>query len=432
MIDIIRKKRDRQELTQEEIHFFVDRYAKGDVPDYQASALTMAIYLNGMTVSETVAMTNEMLYSGDVLDWSSLPGKKVDKHSTGGVGDKTSLILAPIVAAAGVYVPMISGRGLGHTGGTLDKLESIPGFNVRLSAEQFEKVLSETHLALAGQTGEIAPADKKLYALRDVTSTVESIPLITSSILSKKLAEGIDGLVLDVKVGSGAFMKNEKDALALAESLQTIGTQAGKKVIALITDMEQPLGTHVGNSLEVIESVEVLRGKVENDLSQLSFELAAHMLLLGEAADSFDQAMKKVKELVKSGAAFEKFKEVVSAQDGDPQALDDYSRLPGAQKTEVVKASHAGYVEKISAEEVGVAGMLLGAGRRKVDDQIDHGVGLILHAKVGDQVKADEELATLYYNDEDKLSDAKPLLESAFGIGDKQPPQTEMVRKIIS
>ncbi len=432
MVDIIRKKRDRESLQPEDIKFFVKGYAEGTVTDYHASALLMAIFLNGMTEEEQLYLTDEMLHSGDVLDWSDIPGVKVDKHSTGGVGDKTSLILAPIAAAAGVVVPMISGRGLGHTGGTLDKLESIPGFDVGLSSEKFREVLEKTGMVLAGQTSQIAPADKKLYALRDVTATVESIPLIASSILSKKLAEGIDALVLDVKVGSGAFMKKQSDATALAKTLVKIGKKAGKQVVALITDMNQPLGTHVGNSLEVIESCDVLKGKVQNDLSELSFELAAHMMVLGKVSDDLESARAKVDDLIQSGAALKKFQEVAAAQGGDALALDDYSRLPAANKTISVQADESGIVQRINAEEVGIAAMVLGAGRAKVDDVIDAGAGIVLHHKVGDSVEKGTSLATVYYNDGKNLQEARSRLLAAFSVGKEPPTKVKLIQSIIS
>ncbi len=432
MYDIIRKKRDRVALTPEEIRFFVQGVTSGEIPDYQASALCMAIYLNGASDEETVALTGEMVHSGAVMDWSDIPGRKVDKHSTGGVGDKTSLILAPIAAAAGVVVPMVSGRGLGHTGGTLDKLESIPGFDVRLSAERFREVLKTCKLVLAGQTAELAPADRKLYALRDVTATVESIPLIASSILSKKLAEGIDALVLDVKVGSGAFMKKPSDALRLARTLVAIGRSQGKQMVALLTDMDQPLGTHVGNSLEVIESVNVLRGQVENDLSELSFELAAHMLVLGQVAATLSQARRRVRELVQKGAALKKFQEVVAAQGGDALALEDFSRLPAAKRTEVVAAPARGFVQRIQAEEVGISAMLLGAGRARAEDPIDHGAGIVLHRKVGDAVEEGAPLATLYFNDATHRDEARARLFSAYTLGAQPPPRGKLIRRIIS
>jgi len=432
MVEIIHKKRDRVSLSSEEIRFFVQGYAKGDIPDYQASALLMATYLNGMTDDETLTLTDEMLHSGEVLDWSDIPGIKVDKHSTGGVGDKTSLILAPIAAAAGVVVPMISGRGLGHTGGTLDKLESIPGFDVRLTAARFREVLQATGLVLAGQTSEVAPADRKLYSLRDVTGTVECIPLICSSILSKKLAEGIDALVLDVKVGAGAFMKKKADAAHLARTLVSIGKRAGKRVVALLTDMEQPLGTHVGNTLEVIESVEVLKGHVKNDLSELSFELAAHMLVLGDVAPDMHAARRRVRELVDKGAALKKFQEVVAAQGGDPLALEDYARMPSAKRTEDVRAVGPGVIQRINAEEVGIAAMLLGAGRATVDSVIDHGAGIVLRHKVGAAVQEGTPLATLYFNDAKALDEAHARLKSAFTLGAEPPPKAKLIQRIIS
>ncbi len=431
MVDLIRKKRDRESLRPEEIRFFVSGYTAGTVTDYQAAALLMAIFLNGATEQEQLALTEEMLHSGEVLDWSDLAGVKVDKHSTGGVGDKTSLILAPIAAAAGVVVPMISGRGLGHTGGTLDKLESIPGFDVDLSAERFRQVLEATGLTLAGQTAEVAPADKKLYALRDVTATVESIPLIASSILSKKLAEGIDALVLDVKVGAGAFMKSQQQAQTLARTLVQIGRGAGKKVTALITDMDQPLGTHVGNALEVIESCEVLAGRVDNDLSELSFELAAHMMVLGEVAPDRRAARAQIAELITKGAALRKFQQVVAAQGGDPEALVDYSRLPRAERSEQLKAERSGVVQRIHAEEVGVAGMLLGAGRARVDDTIDYGAGVVLHHKVGDAVETGAALATLHFNDARALDEARSRLAAAFTIGDQPVSAAPLIREIL-
>ncbi len=432
MYDIIRKKRDRVTLTQEELHYFIKGCTTGQIPDYQASALLMAIYLNGMSEAEIVALTNEMLHSGEMLDWSALPGRKVDKHSTGGVGDATSLIVAPIVAAAGVYIPMISGRGLGHTGGTLDKLESIPGMNVRLSVQQIRDVLTATHLCFAGQTSEITPADRKLYALRDVTATVESIPLIASSILSKKLAEGIDALVFDVKVGGGAFMKRYADALTLARTLVRIGTNAGKKVVALITDMEQPLGTHIGNSLEVIDSVNILQGRGTSALATLSYELAAHLLVLGEVAATMPQARRRVRELIQRGLAYRKFQEVVVAQGGDVQALENPPRLPTAHRTETIAAATRGYVQRVDAEAIGVAGMLLGAGRATVEATIDHGAGIVLHSVVGDQVEVGSHVATLYFNDASGKDEARERVAAAFVIGAEPPPKTKLIRRIIA
>ena len=431
MYDIIRTKRDNLALTHDQIRFFVQGYVAGQIPDYQVSALLMAVFLNGMNEQEILSLTDEMLHSGSILDWSRLPGRKVDKHSTGGVGDKTSLILAPLAAAAGVVVPMISGRGLGHTGGTLDKLESIPGFQTRLPADRFRAVLESCGLVLAGQTEEVAPADRKLYALRDVTATVESIPLIVSSILSKKLAEGVDALVFDVKFGSGAFMKKQADALRLARLLVGVSKRAGKEAVALLTDMDQPLGTHVGNSLEVMESVRILRGEVDNDLARLSFELAAYMLLLGRVAPDIQEARKRVRELVQKGAGLRKFQEVVAAQGGDALALEDFSRLPTAKRTETLNAPRSGFVRRIESEKVGLAAMVLGAGRCRVEDQIDPAVGLVLHRKVGEAVDQGVALATIYFNDASRLDECRRLLESAYEIGDQPPPRRRLIVRVI-
>ena len=429
--EIIRKKRDGKRLSEEEILFFIEGYTTGDIPDYQASAMAMAIYFQGLSDQELMAWTKAMLYSGDTLDFSDIEAYKVDKHSTGGVGNKTSLILAPIVAAAGVYVPMISGRGLGHTGGTLDKLESIPGFDVGLSAERFSEVLHSCGVVLAGQTGDIVPADRKLYALRDVTATVDSIPLIASSIMSKKLAEGIDGLVLDVKFGSGAFMKDLTLATMLARTLVAIGAQMGKEVVALLTDMNQPLGTHIGNSLEVIESCEVLQGRVQNDLSELSFQLAAEMLLLGKAADSLEEAMQLVQDLVNSGAAFRKFQEITAAQGGDPRALEDYSLFPKAKGIIALSAQESGIIQSIHCEQIGRLAVELGAGRQKVTDPIDPAVGFILNRKVGDKVEAGDQLMTIYYNDEEAMQHICQPLRDTFVIADEEvEPITLIVDRI--
>ncbi len=425
--ELIAKKRDGKTLSSEEIAYFIEGYTTGEIPDYQASAMAMAIYFRGLSDSELMAWTQAMLNSGEVLDFSHIPAPKIDKHSTGGVGDKTSLIIAPIVAAAGIYVPMISGRGLGHTGGTLDKLESIPGFNVNLSGEKFEEILKSTGCALAGQTENIVPADRKLYALRDVTATVSSIPLIASSIMSKKLAEGIDGLVLDVKFGKGAFMKKIEDARHLAHTLVSIGSQMGKDVVALLTNMNQPLGTHVGNSLEVIECCEVLQNRLRNDLSELSFRLAAEMLLLGGAADDLEEALEKVHELVESGAAFRKFQEIVVAQGGDPRALEDYLRFPQARGTSVISANEDGFIQAIECEQIGLLAVQLGAGRQKVSDVIDPSVGFIFNHKVGDEIREGDHLITIYYNDEEALEAIKEPLANAFTIGPEPPEPEELI-----
>jgi pyrimidine-nucleoside phosphorylase len=430
-VDVIQRKRDGQELAPEEIAAFIDGYTRGAIPDYQASAFAMAVYFKGMTAAETVALTLAMMETGEVLDLGELPGPKVDKHSTGGVGDKTSLILAPLAAACGVFVPMISGRGLGHTGGTLDKLESIPGFRVGLSLEEFRAVLRKARLGLIGQTPEIAPADRKLYALRDVTSTVESRPLIAASIMSKKMAEGIDALVLDVKTGDGAFMKSLEDSKALAQAMVEIGRGMGKKVAALITGMDQPLGRAVGNALEVVESVETLRGQGPRDLEDLSVELAAWMLSLAGAASSRDVARAKVEDALRSGAGLAKLREVIELQGGDPRVCDEPARLPQARETVDLAASGSGRVASIACRAVGHAAMLLGAGRETVDSRIDPAVGLVLHKKVGDAVEKGEPLVRLHVNDRGRLDEAMALLRSAFQVAPEAVAPVPLVRAVL-
>ena len=387
-IDVIRKKRDGGELSRNEIESLVNSYTRGDIPDYQMSAWLMAVVLRGMTRAETAALTDAMLRSGEVLDLSALPAKKVDKHSTGGVGDKTSLVLAPLAAAAGVMVPMISGRGLGHTGGTLDKLEAIPGFNVNLPVAHFRRVLETCGCAMIGQTAEVAPADRKLYALRDVTGTVESPYLICASIMSKKLAEGIDALVLDVKTGSGAFMKSEKDAVFLAELMVETGERMGKQMVALITDMDQPLGSMIGNALEVVEVVEVLRGEGPEDLRQLCLELAGWMLHLGGVADTVAEGKKQSEKLIASGEALDKFRQMVALQGGDLRAIDDPKKLPQAQHTMILSSPKNGYLAALQCEQVGTACVILGGGRERKEDSVDPAVGIVLHKKVGDPVSS--------------------------------------------
>ena len=420
-IDVIRKKRDGVELSRQEIEGLITAYTEGKIPDYQVSAWLMAVVLKGMTRAETAALTDAMLHSGEVLDLSSLPARKVDKHSTGGVGDKTSLVLAPLAAAAGIAVPMISGRGLGHTGGTLDKLESIPGFNVNLSVAEFRRVLEKCGCAMIGQTAEIAPADRKLYALRDVTGTVESPYLICASIMSKKLAEGIDALVLDVKTGSGAFMKSEKDAAFLAELMVETGERMGKKVVALITDMDQPLGNKIGNALEVVEVVEVLRGAGPDDLRELCLELAGWMLHLGEVARTVDEGKQQSAKLISSGKALEKFREMVELQGGDAQVIDDAKKLPQAQHTLEISSAKAGYVASMQCEQIGTACVILGGGRERKEDSVDPSVGIVLHKKVGDRVSAGESLATIHYNAESNAARARQLIEASCEITNAAP-----------
>jgi pyrimidine-nucleoside phosphorylase len=421
VIDVIRKKRDGVELSRSEIESLVDAYTRDKIPDYQVSAWLMAVVLRGMTRGETAALTDAMLRSGEVLDLSSLPAKKVDKHSTGGVGDKTSLVLAPLAAASGLAVPMISGRGLGHTGGTLDKLEAIPGFNVNLPVAQFRRVLETCGCAMIGQTAEIAPADRKLYALRDVTGTVESPYLICASIMSKKLAEGIDALVLDVKTGSGAFMKSEKDAAFLAELMVDTGERMGKRMVALITDMDQPLGNKIGNALEVAEVVEVLRGKGPEDLRQLCIELAGWMLHLGGVSGSVAEAKMQSEKLISSGKALDKFRQMVELQGGDPRSIDDVTKLPQARQTMTLSSSSNGYVASLQCEQIGTACVILGGGRERKEDTVDPAVGIVLHKKVGDAVSTGEALATIHYNEESRAALAKQLLEASCRITDSPP-----------
>jgi pyrimidine-nucleoside phosphorylase len=425
--DVIARKRDGGALSREEIAFFVDGVTAGTLPDYQASALLMAILLRGMTAQETAWLTDAMVHSGIRVDLSDIPGVKVDKHSTGGVGDKTSLILAPLAAACGVPVPMMSGRGLGHTGGTLDKLESIPGFRVGLSLEEMKEALRGTGCAMIGQTSQIAPADKKLYALRDVTATVESIPLISASIMSKKIAEGIDALVLDVKTGSGAFMKTEADSRALAESLVSIGQASGVRAEAVITAMETPLGQAVGNALEVIECLDVLKGGGPNDLIEVSTELTARMLLLAGVATDRADAEQQVVNAISSGAGLERFRRIVEQQGGDPRVVDDYRRLPSVPGRHVVAASQSGFVTRLDAELVGRASVALGAGRDRVEDTVDPAVGIMVIAKPGDEVSDGDAIVELHYRDEARLSAAVQLVTQAIAIGDERPVQRRLI-----
>jgi pyrimidine-nucleoside phosphorylase len=430
-VDLIRKKRDSGEHSREEIDFLISSYAKGNIPDYQMAAWLMAVWIRGLNPAESAALTECMLYSGEVVDHSDLPMKKVDKHSTGGVGDKTSLILAPIVAAGGLAVPMISGRGLGHTGGTLDKLEAIPGFNTALTLTDFRRVLRECGMSLIGQTAEIAPADKKIYALRDATSTVENIGLICASIMSKKLAEGIDALVLDVKTGSGAFMEREEDAVRLAEVMVATARRMGKKAVALLTDMSQPLGRMAGHSNEVIESIDVLRGKGPADLRDLSIELSAWMFHLGERTKSVEEGRRLATEMLASGKALEKFRDCIRLQCGDARVLDDASLLPMAKKQTDVVSPKAGFITATRCREFGVALAMLEGGRGKKEDRIDLGVGLEFHKRIGDRVQAGEKLVTIQYNSDTRLAEAKDLIASSFILGDNPPPVPPLIRRVI-
>jgi pyrimidine-nucleoside phosphorylase len=430
-VDIIRRKRDGQALSAAEIAAFVTGSTSGAWPDYQVSALLMAIVLRGMTAEETACLTAAMVHSGVKLDLSDLPGVKVDKHSTGGVGDKTSLILVPLAAACGVVVPKMSGRGLGHSGGTLDKLESIPGFRVGLSLEEYRTGLREVGCALIGHTREIAPADRKLYALRDVTATVESIPLITGSIMSKKIAEGISALVMDVKCGRGAFMKTRADARRLAESLVATGSANGVQTAALVTAMDVPLGRAVGNALEVIECLETLKGRGPADLEALSVALAARMLLLGGMASTVAEGEAKVRDALASGRGLEKLRALIARQGGDPCVVDDYRLLPAAPERVLVRAARAGYVTHLDAERIGRATMLLGAGRDRVEDTIDPGVGTIVLARRGQQVNAGEPLIEVHYRAAARLPGALALIEEACVLGDAAPPEQPLILETL-
>lgn len=429
--DIIMKKRDHGVLSAEEIEYFVKGVVNGDFTDYQSSALLMAIYLNGMNPEETSYLTQAMMNSGDVLHFDEIQKPKVDKHSTGGVGDKVSLILGPLAAACGICDPMISGRGLGHTGGTLDKLESIPGFRINLSVDEFRTQLQQMGISLIGQTSNLAPADKKLYALRDVTGTVESIPLICASILSKKFAEGTDALVMDVKWGKGAFMKTLDRARALAEAIVAIGKQLKHPVIALLTDMNQPLGRNVGNSLEMIESFDCLKGKVQGDLFDISVLLTAYMLILGNIETDLERAKELVISKIHSGEALQKMREIIQFQGGNPNIVDDYSLFPQAQYHTTLTAPKTGYIQEIHALKVGVSVMYLGAGRKSIQDKIDPSVGFSNLAKEGDFVKEGDVLCEIHYNDESKKMDAMPLLQEAFVIGDEKPELRPLVVDIL-
>ena len=430
-VDLIQRKRDGEELAPEEIEFLVEGYTNGDIPDYQMSSFLMAVFFSGMSDREVSRLTECMLRSGDTVDLSSIPGVKVDKHSTGGVGDKTSFIVAPLAAAAGVVVPMMSGRALGHTGGTLDKLESIPGFRTSLTDEEFEEQLSELGLCFIGQTDRLAPADRKLYALRDVTATVESIPLIASSIMSKKLAEGVDALVLDVKVGSGAFMKKQVDARRLAQMMVGIGRRMDKRVQALITDMSQPLGYAVGNALEVMEASQTLQNAGPNDLTKLSIELAARMIYLGKKAGSLEEARRLAEEKLVDGSGYRKFKQVVAAQGGNPQALDKFELLPNATGMREVASPRGGYVSSIDAQDIGAASNMIGAGRDKKEDAIDPAVGIILEVKAGEKVDAGSVLCRLYYTKEDRVEEAAEMVEDAFRISAQKPEERELILEVV-
>ena len=431
-VDLIHRKRDGEELAPEEIRDLIDGYTRGDIPDYQMAAFLMAVCFSGMSDREVSAMTEYMTNSGSLVDLSSIPGIKVDKHSTGGVGDKTSLIAAPIAAAAGVVVPMISGRALGHTGGTLDKLESIPGFRTDLTVDEFRALLVQHKLAFIGQTPELAPADGKLYALRDVTATVESIPLIASSIMSKKLAVGLDALVLDVKVGTGAFMKKQVDARRLAQMMVGIGRRLDKRVQALITDMNQPLGYAIGNALEVMEVSQTLQNAGPADLTRISLELAARMIYLGKIVKTMEEAREEAQARLLDGSGYRKLKEVIAAQGGNPQVLDRFELLPNATGAQEITTSRGGYVSAIDAELIGQASSMIGAGRNTKEDTIDPAVGVILEVKVGQKIDSGSILCRIYYTSEDNLEQAAELVEDAFRISQQPVDERDLILEVVS
>lgn len=430
MVDIIEKKRDGQELTTAEINFFIEGYTKGEIPDYQASALAMAIYFQDMNDRERADLTSAMVESGDTIDLSAIDGVKVDKHSTGGVGDTTTLVLAPLVASLGIPVAKMSGRGLGHTGGTIDKLESIAGFHVELTREQFIDLVNRDKVAVIGQSGNLTPADKKLYALRDVTGTVNSIPLIASSIMSKKIAAGADAIVLDVKTGDGAFMKTQEDAEKLAHAMVRIGNHVGRKTIAIISDMSQPLGFAIGNALEVKEAIETLQGKGPKDLTELVLTLGSQMVILAGKAKTSEEAKEMLLDAIHSGKALAKFKEFLANQGGDASIVDDLTKLPQAKYKIELPAKQSGYISRMVADEIGVASMILGAGRATKEDVIDLAVGLVLHKKVGDKVEEGESILTIYSNREN-VEDVKQKLYDNIFIADTATAPT-LIHTVIT
>lgn len=431
MVDIITKKRDGEELTPEEIRFFIENYVKDRIPDYQASALLMAIYFRGLSRAETFALTEAMEFSGDVEDLSDLPGVKVDKHSTGGVGDKTTLVVAPVAAAAGVTVAKMSGRGLGFTGGTADKLEAIPGFRTRLEPAEFHRQLEELGLAVITQTGSITPADKKIYALRDVTGTVESPGLIASSIMSKKLAAGSDGIVLDVKCGSGALLKDLAEAENMADLMIDIGRKAGRKMVAVISDMSQPLGRTVGNALEVEEAVQVLKGGGPEDLRQLCLELAGEMIRIGGRAESFEEGKETARQVLSDGRALEKFRQMVRRQGGDDRIVEEPERMGSSRYSRDVLAGRTGFIAETDTREIGRASQHLGAGRLRKEDEIDFTAGIRMHVRIGNFVKEGDVLATLYGADSRRLEEAEIIMEAAIRISAEPTAPPKLIQKII-
>ncbi|MCL2045170.1 MAG: pyrimidine-nucleoside phosphorylase [Oscillospiraceae bacterium] len=430
MYDIITKKKSGLVLSEQEIRFFIDGFTKGEIPDYQASALLMAVCFQGMNEEETATLTDAMLHSGDMADLSSIPGIKVDKHSTGGVGDKTSMIIGPIAAACGVPVAKMSGRGLGHTGGTVDKLEAIPGLQTAIDSERFTEIVRSIGISIIGQSGNIAPADKKLYALRDVTATVDSIPLIASSIMSKKLAAGSDAILLDVKTGSGAFMKTFDDSIALAQAMVSIGIHSGRRMMALVTDMDVPLGSAIGNALEVQESIDTLQGKGPDDLSSMCIELASYMLLLADAGETLDACRLLCQNAISNGKAFDKLCAMVEAQGGDTTVL--HKGFEKAAVTASYTAQSSGYITHLNAESCGMASLALGAGRETLEDSIDYSAGIVLLKKTGDYVAVGDEIAIFHTSDAGKLPTATEVFSSAISIGSEPPAKIKTIQAVVS
>jgi len=429
--EIIFKKRWGKDLSSSEIDFMVNQFVKGLIPNYQMSAFLMAIAINGMNIDETISLTKSFVYSGDIIDLSSIPGIKVDKHSSGGVGDTTTLIVAPIVAVAGIPVAKMSGRGLGHSGGTIDKLESIPGFNTKISEEDFIKQVKDIKVAIAGKIGNVVPADKLIYALRDVTATVDSLPLIASSIMSKKIAGGSDAIVLDVKVGSGAFIDDENEAEKLAKIMVDIGKGFGKKMKAVITDMSQPLGNAIGNSLEVEEAIKVLKGNGKPDLREVCTNIASNMLLLGEKVNDIKKGIELVEEILTSGIGLQKFKQFISYQGGNSNITEDISLLPRAKYKDKLIADSNGFIKKIDCKKIGIASIILGAGREKKEDVIDYSVGIVMKKRIGNEVRKKEEICTIYANDFTKIEEAKKILKKSIEISKKRVSSPVLIKKII-
>jgi pyrimidine-nucleoside phosphorylase len=429
--EIISKKRDGFELSTEEIQCFITGYVRGEIPDYQAAALMMAVYLKGMNQREMTDLTRIMMHSGDLISLDGIDGKKIDKHSTGGVGDKISFVLSPLAAACGVKVPMLSGRSLGHTGGTLDKLESIPEFKVLLQPDEFKKTLRDVGMVISGQTENVVPADRKLYALRDSTATVNSVPLIAGSIMSKKLALGTDGIILDVKTGSGAFMPELEDSIELCKTLVAVGENANRTTIGLITNMDQPLGNAVGNSLEIIESIEALKGNGPADVMEVTLGLSACMLVAAGIEKNHSKAMEKLEKALKSGKPLEIFRKFIAAQGGDQRVCDDYSLLPRSKHQVVFPAEKSGYISTINAYEIGMTAVDIGAGRKKKEDAIDHSAGFVFHKKVGDNVKKGEPILTIHTNNESSVNGAMDRLKRVISLTGKKPPTPEMILYLV-